>query len=79
MGYPMTYDRVVNRGCLHGDYDSPWDALPPSGPQIAGDLRRLEKDQRDDDHIARYAKVSGATPDQVRTILNHFFNGDLPY
>jgi hypothetical protein len=73
MGYPMSYDRVVNRNHLQGDYE----AKDPLG-LIKGDLRRLEKDTQDDDHIRSYAHHSGATEDQVRLIFKMFFEGPNP-
>lgn len=44
---------------------------------IAGDLRRLEADQRDERHLAHYADQTGLTPDQVKAVLDLFFGGDF--
>lgn len=79
MGYPMTYGRVVNRNGLTGDYGHDVNAERDANLRriIAGDLRRLEKDQRDPQHLARYAKYAGVTPGQARKILDAFFHGDF--
>ena len=69
MGYPMSYDRVIHRNSLLGDYRG-------DGTQhgmVAGDLRRLEKDQQDERHVAAYAKLSGVSKPRVRRLLALFF------
>jgi hypothetical protein len=71
MGYPMSYRRVVNRNSLHGGYDGP--NLTGALRLIAGDLRRLEQDQRDPDRLAFYASAAGITPDQACKVLDAFF------
>lgn len=72
MGYPMDYLRVVSRNNLHGDYKAgPVDHIA----LIAGDLRRLEKDQRDDAHIKAYAKLAGVSKRQAKAVLDAFFEG----
>ncbi len=88
MGYPMTYERVIGRGYLRGGYDT---ADPKAfGRQeqeladkrirwIAGDLRRLEIDTRDEIGLAHFAKISGATPEQVKLIFDEFFKSYEPY
>ena len=43
---------------------------------LAGDLRRLETDQRDEQHLALYAKHTGLTPAQVQAVLTAFFGAD---
>jgi len=68
MGYPMNYRRVVERNYLHGDYDP-----ESSTGLIAGDLRRLESDQRDSFHLDLYAKHAGITPEQAKKVLDLFF------
>lgn len=78
MGYPMTYVRVVKRNQLHGDYQTDRtniSEVPPSF--VAGDLRRLETDQRDEHHLAKYAELAGITPAQARAVLDAFFEGDF--
>ena len=40
---------------------------------IGGDLQRLETDQRDGLHLHEYADQAGTTLEQVRTILDAFF------
>ena len=69
MGYPMTYPRVVGRNNLDGDYENDGPSWPGEAA-VAGDLRRLESDQRDDTHLALYAKAAGVTPEQARLVLD---------
>jgi hypothetical protein len=45
--------------------------------RIAGDIRRLEADQRDERHIAEYAKRASVTPEQAKAVLDAFFEGDF--
>ncbi len=73
MGYPMSYDRVVNRNHLNGDYEEGdfGDRL------IAGDLRRLELDSRDEAHLLGYARAAGTTIKQAKRLLDLFFEGDV--
>lgn len=68
MGYPMSYSRVVRRNQLAGDYE-------PNAPLglIRGDLRRLEKDQRDEKHLAVYAERARITIAQAKQVLDDFF------
>lgn len=69
----MTYDRVVHRNGLTGDY-----AENHMGHgAIAGDLRRLEADQRDPLHLAAYARHAGITVEQAQAVLDAFFEGDV--
>jgi len=68
MGYPMTYKRMIHRNFLTGGYDNQDPALSPAN--IRGDLRRFEQDQQDANHVVEYARLSGATEDQVRIILS---------
>lgn len=67
MGYPMTYSRLVSRNSLY-----------PKGQfgqsAIALDLRRLEHDQRDDLHLAAYARIADITPEQAKAVLDAFFD-----
>lgn len=42
-----------------------------------GDLRRLENDQRDERHLAEYAKRAGVTPEQARAVLDALFEGSF--
>lgn len=44
---------------------------------VAGDLRRLEQDQRDPRHLEIYAKRAGVTPEQAKAVLDAFFDEDL--
>lgn len=76
MGYPMSYGRVVSRNHLRGGYgESPGKTCSPS--MIAGDLRRLEQDQRDEFQIKDYAARVGITEAQVKAVLDIFFDGDM--
>lgn len=77
MSYPMSYMRLVKRNGLEGDYGTErprWGSTPNL---IAGDLRRLEADQRDEYHLARYAERAGITPEQVKAVLDLFFTDGL--
>lgn len=44
---------------------------------IAGDLRRLEIDQRDDEHLKFYAATAGVTKEQAKAVLDAFFDNGL--
>jgi hypothetical protein len=74
MGYPMTYERVVRRNNLGGDYPN---ATPAAGEGhlgcIRGDMRRLESDSRDEHHLQMYAKTVGITVEQAKAVLDLFF------
>ena len=74
----MTYRRVVMRNRLRGDYGNAGRPAPevPAYGLIAGDLRRLERDQRDDAHLAEYARKVGITEAQALHVLDLFFDGD---
>ncbi len=70
-----------------GEGDKPWDDARAAKKlrrdvnddvhrrfnMIAGDLRRLEADQRDPLHLAQYAEAGGVTPEQAKTMLDLFF------
>lgn len=71
MGYPMNYGRVIGRNRLTGDYDP---AEHTGLGLIRGDLRRLEKDQQDDAHVAAYARRAGTTFAQAKQILADVFS-----
>jgi hypothetical protein len=75
MGYPMSYQRVVGRNYLIGDYAAiPLLAeAPVKRDQLAGDLRRLEADSRDETHLIAYAEHAGITPAQAKAVLDMFF------
>lgn len=68
MGGSMFYYRFILRNHLEGDYDP-----ENSKGLIAGDLRRLERDQRDDYNLGQYAKKAGITKEQVKIVLDQFF------
>lgn len=72
MGYPMTYPRVVMRNGLQGSY-SGTHRREDWARMVAGDLRRLEQDARDDHHIDKFVEATGATEGEVRAILEAFF------
>jgi hypothetical protein len=44
---------------------------------LAGDLRRLEADSRDERHLAHYARLAGVTPEQAKAVLDAFFERNL--
>ena len=44
---------------------------------IAGDLRRLEEDQRDEWHLEQYAQCAEISVDQARRVLDALFTGDF--
>lgn len=71
MSYPMTYKGLLGRNHLEG---IPFDR--DIFGNIISDLRRLEKDQCDDFHLDRYARLAGITTQQVKLILDAFF-GDV--
>lgn len=74
MGYPMTYPRVVLRNGLNGSYSGTYgDETAPWKSLIAGDLRRLERDARDDLNIAKFAKAAGISKPKARAVLDAFF------
>lgn len=82
MGYPMTYRRVVRRNHLEGSYThhGPTNPATPELERglIAGDLRRLEADSRDDRHLKEYAASAGITPEQAKKLLDAFFGDEHP-
>ena len=43
-------------------------------PMIAGDLRRLEADSRDAQHLAALAVFAGITPAQAKIVMDAFFD-----
>lgn len=89
MGYCMSYRRALGRNGLFGDYFAAgqplglWGNTPFVGAletpfettMIAGDLRRVELDQRDDLHLAAYAAHAGVTVEQAKAVLDAFFDG----
>lgn len=75
MGYPMNYRRVVCRNGLQEDYAG--QNGPVSSSAIAGDLRRLEKDQVDENHLELYAKFAGITEEQASMVLHALFHPEV--
>ena len=69
----MDYERFVERNHLTGDYDSGVEQGSIGG--IAGDLRRLEADQVDEEHLAQYAEYARITVPQAWLVLKAFFEG----
>ena len=70
MGYCMTWARVIRRNQLQGNYTSATDAM------LAGDLRRLEHDQRDRVQVEERARRLGVPPEQVKKVLDDLFFGE---
>ena len=76
MGYPMTYSRLISRNRLGGDYvccDEKGNANVKG--LIAGDMRRLENDQRDLFHLEYYSKLTGISKPKIKKVLDAFFEG----
>ena len=74
----MTYTRLVKRWSLEG-VDSDYPPCEETDKNwlrgnIARDLRRLECDQRDATQLKAYADHAGLTPEQVKCVLDAFFN-----
>ncbi len=64
----MSYERFLRRNLVaRGDYGE---------SMIAGDLRRMERDQLSDQHIADWASATGIEPEQLRAFLRLFFTTD---
>ena len=88
MGGPMRYARLVGRNQLFGPgYEAKWpvrdgeDVTPEQMAQnvrelIMGDMRRMEKDQRDEQHLKMYAEHAGITVEQAKKLLDLFFKHD---
>ena len=73
MGYPMTYARLVGRNSLNGPgYELAGDVKS----MIRGDMRRLEADSRDANHLQKYALAAGITVEQAKAVLDAFFKED---
>lgn len=84
MGYPMSYARMVGRNQLGGPgYEAaePRDAKNPEWVKamIRGDMRRLEMDSRDEQHLKMYAEHAGITVEQAKKLLDLFFQGTNGY
>ena len=75
MGYPMHWKRLVARNGLGGDYVQR-DKYSPSTPlaMIAGDMRRVEHDMQDDIFVPMFAAYAGITEEQIRKVLEAFFD-----
>jgi len=71
----MTYRRVICRNGLQEDYAGQKGLVSSSA--IAGDLRRLEKDQVDENHLELYAKFVGVTEEQASMILHALFHPEV--
>jgi hypothetical protein len=69
MGYPMTWQRFVNRNRLkEGDYDGTKDG------SIAGDLRRLESDSLDSGEVCEaIAADTGLDKASIIAVLKKWF------
>src|SRR5687768_17107454 len=86
MGYPMTWKRLVNRNHLQDSYDGQPtydDPLHDARRRIAGDMRRIEADMRDNQFLCMFALHAGITEDQVKLVLDAFFEDrplwDVPW
>jgi hypothetical protein len=88
MGYPMSYARVVGRNQLGGPgytHTDPVTGAYAVGPDevvrsmIRGDMRRLEQDSRDEQHLKMYAEHAGITVEQAKKLLDKFFEGTNGY
>lgn len=66
----MTWPRLVGRNRLLGDYGN---TETRAAGLIAGDMRRLEQDSRDDRYGVTLASAAGVTPEQARAVLDAFF------
>jgi hypothetical protein len=91
MGYPMTWNRVLQRNSLCGNYThvrTSDGAIMESGlaPSLigalrllSGDLRRLERDATDPGSWrTEIAKRAGVTEEVVVQVLTAFWDGPLP-
>ena len=67
MGGSMSYTRFLARNSLRGEYKD---------SMVAGDLRRLERDQRDKEHLLFYGKAVGISKLKVKLLLDLFFEHD---
>ena len=80
MGYPMSWRRLVNRNGLNGGYQH--SELPNQNAHgsrlIAGDMRRLEEDSRDEAHLKWVAEIASITPEQAKLVLDWFFRDNWP-
>ena len=72
---PMYYRRVMSRNQLLGDDTSaPVNKVGfDSRPLIRGDLRKLEVDQLDDEHLRAYGLRAGIPKSSVKQVLDDFF------
>jgi len=77
MGFPMTYARVIERNNLTGDYADDDRELSREEQQrrmIAGDLRRLERDNLTDRQIVRCEEETGVSAADVSKVLQWFLD-----
>ena len=84
MGYPMTWDRVIHRNGLCGNYTRlrvgnavwPTDDTNRNLLMICGDIRRLEQDSVDGQYATQLiAERAGVDKETVVRVLRSFFNG----
>lgn len=87
MGYPMTWDRVINRNSLVGNYTKArccgggvvagyQEEVAQHLRMISGDIRRLEQDSVDGDYATkRIAEKAGVDIETVQKVLKSFFEG----
>jgi len=74
MSYPMTYQRVIKRNHLRDEFTDPRWGNATDRQNISYDLQRLEVDQRDDEHLRKYAALAGVSVEQVKIILDALFH-----
>ena len=88
MGGPMSYSRMVGRNDLNGvgyDHTTTGSVSQQEGlvgqvkSMIRGDMRRLEQDERDPVRLQQYADAAGITVEQVKKVLDVFFEGTDGY
>lgn len=81
----MRYARMVGRNGLYGPgYEGTTSepmtpaeaAVRQAKSMIRGDMRRMEQDQRDEQHLKAYAEHAGITVEQAKAVLDLFFKSD---
>ena len=73
MGYPMTFSRLIRRNWI--DIDQGYES-PTERSSVSGDMKRFVEDTMDHQHVEFFARISGATEDQVRLILALVFDSN---
>lgn len=65
----MTFTRLISRNGL-SEYRKGYDG----GSSLHGDLLRFVENAQDHNHIAFFARITGATEDQIRQLLAMIFD-----